>query len=123
MKKLTNIIASVFIVTMLLSVFVVPASAETIRYKYANSSAFGSNEWGNVTEYKNNGVKIGQLRWGYDTDWINEDYCKTKGESSSTKATLFRYGDSTTYSGPLASVGSWSTNYSGTITDTTIYGW
>ena len=40
-----------------------------------------SREWERTTYYlrKSDGLGLGEMTYGYDTDWINEDYVWTKG--------------------------------------------
>ncbi len=142
MKKHNRIISSIFIIAILISVFALPVNASTLKYQFANSSAFGVDAWENVTEYKRSGITIGQMKWGYDTEWVDENYCKARGNSSSCKAMLYRSNvDSTYQEGSLVNAYEWSTiyrndrntdvyfyifwstTYSGTINENTIYGW
>ena len=121
------------------SVFTLPASAATVKTKHVSNSSGFDNEWENTTTYKQNNVKIGIMIYGFDKDWINEDYVWTKGDECNTTAAIKRDGYDTVYkSGSSAGIGKYSkieinhktynvyykitfsATYVGTITESTV---
>ena len=84
------------------SIVVMPASAAgyTDKASVRNSGGF-SSEWEKTKTYKVGSTTIAYMIYGYDKDWINEDYVWTKATECYSTAKVFRDGHDTSYcSGP-----------------------
>lgn len=105
-RKIT--ISIVTSATLALSIVSINANAAT-NYGYNTNGNVFNNEWEmSVTIYNSLKEKIGVLCFGYDTDWINEDYAWAKG-ADKCKAGVYRHNyDNSTNWGWAKSGWSWS---------------
>lgn len=95
---------------MLLSAAVVPVSAAGYSDTASVRKSDGfSTAWEKTKTYMVGSDIIGYMIYGYNTDWINEDYVWTMGKECCSTASVFRDGyDSTDCSGFEAAKDSYS---------------
>lgn len=100
MKHTTKFLAIFLLIALMTSLIVMPASAATSGYtntvSVRSSSSFTS-EWEKTRTYKVGSTEIGHMIYGYDTDWINEDYVWTKATECYSTAKVYRDGYDTSY--------------------------
>ena len=97
MKGALKFLATSLAVAVMTAATVTPVSAATTGYTDETSVRGSSNftsEWEKTTTYKvNNGtVTVGTMIYGYDKDYINEDYVWTKDTECYSRAKLYRDG-------------------------------
>lgn len=99
MKHFKRFFALLLVATLLISALSISASAA--YYDADTTSGQGSyrfnNAWEKTRTYKTGNTTIGQMIYGYDTDWINEDYVWTKANECYSRSYLFRDGYDTGY--------------------------
>lgn len=100
MKKLKKILAVMLTALCVCMLFVPSCSAATTSFSRQvdiNSNSIDDDrftyEWEHTRYFYVDGVIKARLVYGYDTDWINEDYAWSKGENKQTKAGLKRAND------------------------------
>lgn len=93
MKKSVKILSMILVVVLMTSIFVMPASAAgyTNSTSETSSSSFTS-EWEKTRTYKVGSTVIGYMIFGYDTDWVYEDYVWTKATECYSTAMVYRSG-------------------------------
>ena len=98
MKKLLRLLAVCCIFAMMFCITPLTAHAATnMNPQSANGSSKFTSEWEKTTTYKIDGQKIGIMIWGYDEDYVNEDYVWSIGYECNSKPALFRDGHDTAY--------------------------
>ena len=110
-RKIWAFILSTALILSMFTASAIPAYATTVAERFIGVSTMFDDEWEQTAHYsqKSSGRSIGKMVYGYDTDWINEDYVWTWGYESETTALLKRDGYDETYqSGSKAA----STSYS-----------
>lgn len=98
MKKNGRRLSMALAVVMAGSIAAFPASAAgyTNYTSIRNSSGFGS-AWEKTRTYKKGSTTIGYMVYGYNTDWIKEDYVWTKATECYSTAMVYRDGYDTKY--------------------------
>lgn len=96
-RKIVAFICVIFLVTSFFST-TVDASTTPAPQNRTGSSYF-NNEWEFTTYYyvNNGSVLIGYLTWGYDTDWVNEDYAWSTGREAGSQSFVKRNYYDTSY--------------------------
>lgn len=110
-RKLIALILSIVSIASVFAINTIPAYATTVGEKYIGVSTMFKDEWEQTANYKqkSTGKAIGKMIYGYDTDWVNEDYVWTWGYESETTALLKRSGyDESNQSGSKAASRSYS---------------
>lgn len=97
MKKLIKNITTVVCLCACLSIGLssTPVSAATWKSKTVDNSKGFKNAWEKTVTYKLDNAKktnIGSMTYGFDTDWINEDYVWTMSMEGYSLAELQRIG-------------------------------
>ncbi len=100
MKKLKKILAIMLTALCVCMLLVPSCSAATTsfsRHVNINSDSIDDDrftyEWEHTRRFYANGTYRAKLVYGYDTDWVNEDYAWSEGEYRQTKAGLKRAND------------------------------
>lgn len=98
MKKINKLISTVAAIVLATTATAFPVSAAgyTNSASVRNSKSFTS-EWEKTRTFKSNSQTIGYMIYGFDKDWINEDYAWTKGTECYSTAMLKRDGYDTSY--------------------------
>ena len=93
MKKMVKMLSVVMVIVIMATIMVLPASAAgySNNASVRSSSTFNS-EWEKTRTYKVGSDTIGTMIYGYDTDWINEDYVWTKATECHSTAMVYRDG-------------------------------
>lgn len=93
MKNTVKLLSMMLVIALMISIAVVPASAAgyTDSTSVSGSSGFTS-EWEKTRTYKSGSTIIGYMIYGYDTDWIYEDYVWTKATECYSTAMVYRDG-------------------------------
>lgn len=97
-KNISRILSICCIFAMMLCATPLTAHAETtMPAQSASGSSKFDSEWEKTTTYKISGTKIGHMIWGFDKDYINEDYVWSVGTECSTQPAVFRNGHDSSY--------------------------
>lgn len=98
MSKSVKLLSMILVIVLMASIVVMPASAAgyTDTASVRNSGGF-SSEWEKTKTYKVGSTVIAYMTYGYDKDWINEDYVWTKSTECYSTAKVFRDGYDTSY--------------------------
>lgn len=98
MKKLTRLLAICCVFAMMFCITPFSAhAATTMDPKTESNSSRFDNEWEKTTTYKIGTTEIGHMIWGFDKDYINEDYVWSVGNECSTQPSVYRDGHDTSY--------------------------
>lgn len=99
MKHFKSIFALLLVVVLLVSALSISASAA--YYNTDTNNGHGSSKfdkaWEKTRIYRVNSSVIGKMIYGYDTDWIKEDYVWTIATECYSRSYLFRDGYDTSY--------------------------
>lgn len=99
MKHFKHIFALLLVVALLASTLSISASAA--YYNTDTTTGQGSSRfdkaWEKTRTYKVGNTTVGKMIYGYDTDWIKEDYVWTKATECYSRSYLFRDGYDTGY--------------------------
>ena len=107
MKKLTRLLAICCIFAMMFCITPLSAhAASNMNPQSADGSSKFNSEWEKTTTYKIGSQEIGIMIWGYDTDYIKEDYVWSVGYECSSQPAVFRDGYDTSYV-----TGTWGQTY------------
>ena len=91
MKKFKKFISVFLAITTVLCLFAVTASAAfyTIDRRHVyDVERFQDEEWEHTRHYISDGEYIGRLVYGYDTDYVDEDYAWAYGASCNSQAII-----------------------------------
>lgn len=95
MKRTLKFLSMLLVVVMATANSVMPVKAASTGY-YDSTNVSGASkftsEWEMTRTYKIGSTTIGYMIYGYDTDWINEDYVWTKATECYSKAMVYRNG-------------------------------
>lgn len=84
--------------------------AGTLKYTSVNSASKFSKNWEETICYYTNGVAIGKMVYGYDTNWTKEDYTWTIAyQCYSTAKVKRQYVDTSAHNGSQAGKNAYST--------------
>lgn len=113
MKKFKKFISVFLAITTVLCMFAVTANAltgySTTLHVNAESRFNGLDEWEHTRHYISGGKYIGRLVYGYDTDYVDEDYAWAYGADCQAQAAIKRDGeDSNFVSAEVASANHYS---------------
>ena len=98
MKRTTRFLSMVTALALVFAVTAIPAdAADYTNYAYVKGSSKFSSEWEKTRTYKVGSTTVAYMIYGYDTDWINEDYVWTKSTESYSTAMVKRDGYDTSY--------------------------
>ncbi len=102
MSKTVKLLSMVLVIVLTVSILIVPASAAGYTGTAGESGASRfTSEWEKTRTYKVGGTVIGYMIYGFDKDWIHEDYVWTKATQCYSTALVFRNSFDTSYcSGP-----------------------
>lgn len=99
MKHFKRIFALLLVATLLISALSISASAA--YYDTDTTSGNGPScfkkAWEKTRTYKTGNTTIGQMVYGYNTDYVDEDYVWTKANECYSRSYLFRDGYDTKY--------------------------
>ncbi len=110
MKRTKKFFSLVLIVVVCFSVLTTVASAAYSHTRHVNDAdRFEDNEWEHTRHYVSDGEYIGRLVYGYDTDYLNEDYAWAYGADCVATAGIMRVGVDTSY---ISGVPAAKNNYS-----------
>ncbi len=107
MKKIIKKVAAVGVAIMITASISTMGASATDKYTTSKGKSFGG-KWEYSVTYKVGKKEVGMMAYGYDTDWINEDYSWTRGYECDTKAGVKRSGDSSVNWSSYASTNKWS---------------
>lgn len=99
MKHFKSIFAFLLVASLMMAALSVSASAayiDTDTYSGHGFSHF-NNPWEKTRTYKIGNTTIGKMIYGYDTDWIKEDYVWTIVTECYTRSYVFRDGYDSSY--------------------------
>lgn len=98
MKKIRRVLSMTLVVMLMISITAVPVSAAGYSdHAYVGTSVSFTSEWEKTRTYSVSSGIIGYMVYGYDVDWINEDYVWTKATECYSTASVQRAGHDTSY--------------------------
>ena len=98
MKRINKLITMVVALVLMVSATAIPAAAAGYTdYAYVGTSSSFDSEWEKTRTYKVDSDVIAYMVFGYDKDWINEDYVWTKSPECYSTAKVKRSGHETAY--------------------------
>ena len=89
-RRLTKWTVATLTLFMLVGSMMISAEAATGKTAHVSGSDRFAQEWEKTTTYKVGDTKIGKMVYGFDKDWIYEDYCWTYGYECSTRPKICR---------------------------------
>jgi len=93
MKKVTKMLSALLLTALMLSAIVVPASAAGYSNSASETSSSSfTSEWEKTRTYKVGSTVVAYMIFGYDKDWIFEDYVWTKATQCYSTAMVYRNG-------------------------------
>lgn len=91
MSKTVKLLSMVLVIVLTVSILIVPASAAGYsRMESIGGSSNFSSEWEKTNTYKIGNTVIGHMIYGFDKDWIHEDYVWTKATECYSTAKVYR---------------------------------
>lgn len=90
MKKLFVRMVSICCILAMTLCLAPTAFASASKTKGCTGSSNFNDEWEKTTTYYVGETKVGYMIWGFDKDWIHEDYVWTVGYECSTQAAVKR---------------------------------
>ena len=98
MKRITRLMAMLATLMLMATVTIVPAAAAGYTdYAYVGTSSSFNSEWEKTRTYNVGSTTVAYMVFGYDTDWIKEDYVWTKATECYSTAMVKRGGHDTSY--------------------------
>lgn len=102
MSKTVKLLSMVLVIVLTISILIVPASANGYTGTTSESGASRfTSEWEKTRTYKVGSAVIGHMVYGFDKDWIHEDYVWTIATQCYSTALVLRSSFDPSYcSGP-----------------------
>lgn len=99
MSKTVKLLSMVLVIVLTISILIVPASAVSYtQIETVKDANMFSSEWEKTNTYRVGNTVIGHMIYGFDKDWIHEDYVWTKATQCYSTALVYRnYFDSSSY--------------------------